>query len=192
MDPVDDASTANKRKRNIPPPSNDVSYQKLTLTSGESTTSNSSLVDDDEDGEESSLDVLTIAPFEQPRYSVQNVNMDRRPRAQTMPENSSFGRLDLDEYRSPMGHLTWLASVADEDFFAAKLLAELSTRATTELTNPWTSQSTDVWDSDNISSSSNRSKGMQSDEPARQRRRRANSVIEMPSATLRPVRQVLL
>ena len=184
---LDDAST--KRKR-ISPSSNHVSYQQK-LTSGESTTSNSSLVDDDtinedEDGETSSVDVLTIAPFEPPR---QSINMNRRPRAQTMPENSSFGRMDLDEYRSPMGHLTWLASIADEEFLAAKLLAEMSTGATTELMNPWTYQSSDVWASDSNSSSS-RIQGIQSDEPATRRRRRANSVIEMPTATLRPVRQV--
>ena len=203
MDPVDgDTSTVHKRKR-IPPLSNHVS------SSGESTTSNSSLVDDDtinedEDGE-SSLDVLTIAPFQQQRqnspfffpcYHEENVNMDRRPRAQTMPENSSFGRRDLDEYRSPMGHLTWLASIADEEFLAARLLAELRTGTTAETKNPWTSQSSDVWtsDSNGNSSSSSRSKGkshvgiVKNEEPASQRRRRANSVIEMPAA----VKQVSL
>ena len=180
---VDD-STSIKRKR-IQQPSNHESYE-MKLNSGESTTSNSSLddtVNEDEDGE-LSVDVETIAPYKGGK---------NRPRAQTMPENSSFGRMDLDEYRSPMGHLTWLASIADEEFFAAKLLTEMSTAATTEMMHPWTSQSSEVWASDNHSSSSSSSRyqGIQSDEPASQRRRRANSVIEMPSASLRPVRQVL-
>ena len=40
-------------------------------------------------------------------------------------DNRGGGSLVMDMIRSPMGHLTWLASLEDDDFVAAKMLTEL-------------------------------------------------------------------
>jgi hypothetical protein len=84
--------------------------------------------------------------------------------------------MELEAERSPMGHLTWLASLEDDDFDAARMLADMA-RATKPAAEagPWTT-----------GSKGRRKSGTgeieESGERPVQRRRRANSVIDVSSA----------
>jgi hypothetical protein len=132
-----------------------------------------------------------------------------RPRASTFsvvssaPNHSnSQSLLDNEAERTPMGLVTWLASLEDDDFVAAKLLTEMSSTEKNDDSDPSTnavkcdipkfrgtrkSSPSPAASSGSASSSKeclvrNRERDGSGSEPP-QRRRRANSVIEVPHSS---------
>jgi hypothetical protein len=124
-----------------------------------------------------------------------------RPRASTFSVSSSNSNsnsqslFDTEAERTPLGMITWLASLADDDFVAAKMLAEFGNKKINS------SDSLSEVKTDSIPKyQGTRSKdpmyslpvrdhrrGGESMEPPTQRRRRANSVIEVNRSAVFPV-----
>jgi hypothetical protein len=135
-----------------------------------------------------------------------------RPRASTFSASSTYSYstsqslFDTEAERTPLGMITWLASLEDDDFVAAKMLAEFGNKEGINLEENYGLRSESgldsVYDNEYKSGSSNeeipkyrgtRSKDLiisafasreirqssDSMEPPTQRRRRANSVIEV-------------
>ena len=113
-----------------------------------------------------------------------------RPRASTFSvshTSSSQSLFDTEAERTPLGMITWLASLEEDDFVAAKLLAELSSKEKDEVQDPnkcdipkYRGSRSKEKERDMTAALQEASKrriaGM---EPPTQRRRRANSVIEV-------------
>ena len=138
-----------------------------------------------------------------------------RPRASTFSVSSSHGHsnpqslFDTEAERTPLGMITWLASLEDDDFVAAKMLAEFSNKDNDssvdynqcDIPSYRGTRSKDFSCSSSASPSAptpaatsmsataaamsrnyHRLGGRDSLEPPSQRRRRANSVIEVATA----------
>ena len=122
-----------------------------------------------------------------------------RPRASTFSvvssaptHSNSQSLLDNEAERTPMGLVTWLASLEDDDFVAAKLLTEMGLKDKNEgspqVSSANTNSRCDIPQyrgarsraSSNLKdSSASKTRERDSSEPPTQRRRRANSVIEV-------------
>ena len=151
--------------------------------------------------------VKPLQPQSLPRTRESN-----RPRASTFSvvssahtQSNAQSLLDNEAERTPMGLVTWLASLEDDDFVAAKLLSELCSKdknedsiqdpestkssgdipryrgAVKSLSNvAITTTATTTTTSTNSGQRHNYSRGREDgSEPPTQRRRRANSVIEV-------------
>ena len=82
------------------------------------------------------------------------------------------GSLVMDMIRSPMGHLTWLASLEDDDFVAAKMLTELGSGVAGNASGIASNQNKHSDPPFNIGNP-----------PVIPRRRRAQSAIEISSSS---------
>lgn len=117
-----------------------------------------------------------------------------RPRASTFSVSSHTAShfFDTEAERTPLGMITWLASLEDDDFVAAKLLAEFSSKEKNtdiEVDDPHKcdipkyrgTRSKDLTPPLGYPRDQRRGESV---EPPTQRRRRANSVIEVTSHIL--------
>lgn len=118
-----------------------------------------------------------------------------RPRASTFSVSSSHSNsnsqslFDTEAERTPLGMITWLASLEDDDFVAAKMLAEFGNKkvnssfsdALSEVKTDAIPKYQGTRSKDPLYSLPVRDhrRGGDSMEPPTQRRRRANSVIEV-------------
>jgi hypothetical protein len=116
-----------------------------------------------------------------------------RPRASTFSVSSSHSNsnsqslFDTEAERTPLGMITWLASLEDDDFVAAKMLAEFgnkkvnSSDSLSEIKTDSIPKYQGTRSKDPLYSLPVRDhrRGGESMEPPTQRRRRANSVIEV-------------
>jgi hypothetical protein len=115
-----------------------------------------------------------------------------RPRASTFSAISSISKandcLNVEAERTPMGLITWLASLEDDDFVAAKLLAELGTNEKNEDNMQYEIDSIrkdkpcDIpkfRGSRNKDNNTQKEMKIEGQENITRRRRRANSVIEV-------------
>ena len=133
---------------------------------------------------------LTASYFDTPE-ELPRTRRSNRPRANTFSvssqRQSSQSLFDAEAERTPLGMVTWLASLEEDDFVAAKLLSELSAKNKEfEIYDP---SSCDIPKYRGFRSSKERDlatvlsevqKRRAVDlEPPVQRRRRANSVIEV-------------
>ena len=133
---------------------------------------------------------LTASYFDTPE-ELPRTRRTNRPRANTFSvssqRHSSQSLFDAEAERTPLGMITWLASLEEDDFVAAKLLSELSAKNKEfEIYDP---SSCDIPKYRGFRSSkeidlttvlNEVQKGRAVDmEPPLQRRRRANSVIEV-------------
>ena len=132
----------------------------------------------------------TASYFETPE-ELPRTRRTNRPRANTFSvssqRHSSQSLFDAEAERTPLGMITWLASLEEDDFVAAKLLAELGTKDkefevhypnNCDIPKYRGSRSFKEIDIASVLSEvhKRRAVGM---EPPTQRRRRANSVIEV-------------
>lgn len=130
--------------------------------------------------------------------SLPRTRKTNRPRASTFSvvssaptQSNSQSLLDNEAERTPMGLVTWLASLEDDDFVAAKLLTEMGLKEKNEDSPQQSSvNSNNRCDipqyrgarnraSSNLKDSANKARERDNSEPPTQRRRRANSVIEV-------------
>lgn len=130
-----------------------------------------------------------------------------RPRASTFSVSSATSQssqslLDNEAARTPMGLVTWLASLEDDDFVAAKLLTEMGSKEKRDVSgmDAFKSVTQDIPKYRGTCSSvaviakdsTARYRERDASEPPAQRRRRANSVIEVSHDTLTQKRATLL
>jgi hypothetical protein len=130
--------------------------------------------------------------------SLPRTRKTNRPRASTFSvvssaptQSNSQSLLDNEAERTPMGLVTWLASLEDDDFVAAKLLTEMGLKEKNEGSLQQSSASSsnrcDIPQyrgarnraSSNLKDSATKARERDNSEPPAQRRRRANSVIEV-------------
>ena len=80
------------------------------------------------------LHLFTSGFSDLPTEPLPRTRRSNRPRASTFSVSSSHGHsnpqslFDTEAERTPLGMITWLASLEDEDFVAAKMLAEFSNK----------------------------------------------------------------
>jgi hypothetical protein len=80
------------------------------------------------------LHLFTSGFSDLPTEPLPRTRRSNRPRASTFSVSSSHGHsnpqslFDTEAERTPLGMITWLASLEDEDFVAAKVLAEFSNK----------------------------------------------------------------
>jgi hypothetical protein len=130
--------------------------------------------------------------------SLPRTRKTNRPRASTFSvvssaptQSNSQSLLDNEAERTPMGLVTWLASLEDDDFVAAKLLTEMGLKEKNEDSPQQSSANSssrcDIPQyrgarnraSSNLKDSATKARERDNSEPPTQRRRRANSVIEV-------------